>query len=115
MWGLVIGVLVLIGATGGFYTATLLQKQIEVLIGAPVVLAILTWIGSATDLFGFLRTIIREKHEEETIPKLSFCGFTKTSNQVIHGGSDSGGGTYWRNHYFLIVRKESGQGFCKAM
>lgn len=41
-----------IGFTGGFYTAVALQRQIEVLIGAAIVLAVLTWIGSGADLLG---------------------------------------------------------------
>jgi len=45
------GFILIVGFTGGFYLATALQKQIEALIGAAVILAILTWIGTGADFF----------------------------------------------------------------
>ena len=85
-----------------------MQKQIEVLIGAAVVLAVLTWVGSATDLLGLLRDWVREKREEESTPVLQFDGFTKTAEPVTTGNAQS-----FRNTYFVKVRKEKGEGYAK--
>jgi amino acid transporter len=70
IWAIIIIVLIGIGFSAGFYTSNFFQKQIEVLIGAAVVLAVLTWVGSATDLLGLLRDWERDKREEERIPIL---------------------------------------------
>jgi hypothetical protein len=85
IWAIVFATLFGIGFSAGFYTSNFLQKQIEVLIGAAVVLAILTWVGSATDLLGLLRDWLREKRQEERVPVLQFDGFTKTVEPFIHG------------------------------
>ncbi len=77
MWIIVLLVILGIGFAGGFYVANFFQKQIEVLIGAAIVLAVLTWVGSATDLMGLLREWYKEKKEEERIPTLVFNGYTK--------------------------------------
>lgn len=54
-----------IGLAGGFYLALLLQKQVEILIGAAILFAFLTWLGSGVELLGLLRDIYRQKTEEE--------------------------------------------------
>lgn len=56
------------GFTGGFYLATAFQKQIEVLIGAAIVLAFLTWMGSGSEFFKLIREWYKE---QKRLPKLS--------------------------------------------
>ena len=40
----------------------------------PIVLAVLTWIGSGADLVGLLREWYKDKRERESIPKLDYGG-----------------------------------------
>jgi hypothetical protein len=84
--GLLYGLLIAIGVAGGFYFATALQKQIEALIGAAVVIGFLTWLGSGADLLGLLREWFKEKREEERIPQLVFDGFTRSDELFMRGG-----------------------------
>lgn len=88
-----------IGFTGGFYTAVALQRQIEVLIGAAIVLAVLTWIGSGADLLVLLREWYKDQREQEIIPRLVFNGFYKKKNE-----------TFPSENYFLKVSREGGEG-----
>ncbi|MGA9150168.1 MAG: hypothetical protein WBZ36_06305 [Candidatus Nitrosopolaris sp.] len=66
-----------IGFAGGFYLAVAFQRQIEVLVGAAIVLAVLTWLGSGAELLGLLRDWYKEQREQERIPSLAFNGFWK--------------------------------------
>jgi hypothetical protein len=108
IWIIVFTVLFGIGFAAGFYMSNFFQKQIQVLIGAAVVLAVLTWIGSATDLLGLLRDWLREKREEEKIPTLTFDGFYKTPTISFYGNTEKINYTY-----FAIVKKNSGEGYAK--
>ena len=60
----------IISFIGGFYLATFLQNQIEVLIGAAILIAFLTWLGTGADFLGLLREWYREKREAEKTPTL---------------------------------------------
>jgi hypothetical protein len=71
----IIGAFTALGFTGGFYLATALQKQIEALIGAAIVLGFLTWLGSGTDFLRLVREWYKDKREEEMAPKLEFRSF----------------------------------------
>jgi hypothetical protein len=63
---LLVGTVILaIGFAGGFYLALLLQKQIEILIGAAILFAFLTWLGSGAELLGLLRDIYRQGKDYE--------------------------------------------------
>jgi hypothetical protein len=108
IWIIVFAVLFGIGFTAGFYMSNFFQKQIQVLIGAAVVLAILTWIGSATDLLGLLRDWLKEKREEEKTPTLLFDGFYKTPTISMHTDTEKINYTY-----FIVVKKNSGEGYVK--
>ena len=107
VWIVVFLVILGIGFAAGFYLSNYLQNQIQILIGAAIVLAILTWVGSGTDILGLLRDWFREQREEERIPVLVFAEFTKTE--------------VWKNlaeegeyiSYFVIVKKIKGEGFAK--
>jgi len=50
----------IIAGTAGFYLAIVLQKQIEILIGAAIIVAFLSWLGSGTDFIGLVRLVQRE-------------------------------------------------------
>jgi hypothetical protein len=82
VWIVVFLVILGIGFAAGFYLSNYLQNQIQILVGAVIVLAILTWVGSGTDIFGLLRDWLREQREEERIPVLEFAGFTKTDDWI---------------------------------
>lgn len=99
VYGLLFLLCVGIGFAGGFYTAVALQRQIEVLIGAAIVLAVLTWIGSGADLLGLLREWYKDQREQETIPRLVFNGFYKKKNE-----------TFPSENYFVKVSREGGEG-----
>jgi len=107
VWVVVFLVILGIGFAAGFYLSNYLQNQIQVLIGAAIVLAVLTWIGSGTDILGLLRDWFREKREEERIPVLAFAGFTKTDDWINLAEE----GEYIS--YFVIVKKTKGEGFAK--
>ncbi len=57
---------------GGFYLATILQKQIEVLIGAAIIIAFLSWIGSGTDFIGLIREWYKDKQDRKSKGDLEF-------------------------------------------
>jgi hypothetical protein len=99
LYGSLFLLLVGIGFAGGFYTAVALQKQIEVLVGAAIVLAVLTWIGSGADLLNLLREWYKDRREQETIPSLVFDGFYKKKNK-----------TFPKEDYFIKVSREGGEG-----
>lgn len=63
---------ILMSFAGGFYVASILQKQIEVLVGAAIIVAFLSWIGSGTDFIGLIREWYKEKKEEKSIGSLVF-------------------------------------------
>jgi hypothetical protein len=111
IWAMVIIVLIGIGFSAGFYTSNFLQEQIQVLIGAAVVLAVLTWIGSAIDLLGLLRDWVRQKREERT-PILQFEGFVKTSEPFMYRTPPT---EYSRDTFFVIVKKTKEEGYEKAV
>ena len=92
------GFILIVGFTGGFYLATALQKQIEALIGAAVILAILTWIGTGADFLGLLREWWKEKKEEEKTPTLEAGKIYKNTD----------------NAYFLTLRKVKGDGLVEG-
>ena len=71
-----------IGFVGGFYLAVWFQKQIEVLVGAAVVLAVLTWLGSGADFLDLLRDWYKEKRDEELVPRLVFDKYFKIDEPV---------------------------------
>ena len=106
VWVIVFIVILGIGFSAGFYLSNYLQNQIQVLIGAAIVLAVLTWIGSGTDILGLLRDWVREKREER-IPVLAFAGFTKTDDWI----NPAEEGEYIS--YFVIVKKIKGECFAK--
>ena len=86
--------LLVVGFTAGFYLATALQKQIEVLIGAALILAFLTWLGTGADFLGLLREWYREKKEAERTPTLEAGKIYKNQD----------------NTYFLTFQKTKGEG-----
>ena len=88
------GFMIIIGFTAGFYLAVALQKQIEVLIGAAVLLAILTWIGTGADFLGLLREWWKEKKEAERTPTIEAGKIYKDSHNV----------------YYLTFSKTKGEG-----
>jgi len=90
-----------IGFAGGFYLAVALQKQIEVLVGAAIVLAVLTWIGSGANLVGLLREWYKDKREEEKLPSLLFDGYFKTDEPRLRGQVESVKISY----YIRIINK----------
>jgi hypothetical protein len=49
----------------GFYAYGVYQAKLEVLVPVAIVLAVLTWFGSATDILGLLREWYKDKKEEE--------------------------------------------------
>jgi hypothetical protein len=106
--GLLYGLLIAIGVAGGFYFATALQKQIEALIGAAVVIGFLTWLGSGADLLGLLREWFKEKREEERIPQLVFDGFTRSDELFMSGATE-----LHKYTYFVRVRKTAGDGYAE--
>ena len=103
VWVVAFLVILGIGFAAGSYLSNYLQNQIQVLIGAAIVLAVLTWIGSGTDISGLLRDWFREKREEERIPVLAFAGFTKTDDWINLAEE----GEYIS--YFVIVKKTKGE------
>ena len=102
------GLLIAIGVAGGFYFATALQKQIEALIGAAVVIGFLTWFGSGADLMGLLRDWYKEKREDARIPTLIFDGFTKNDEVLMSGPNE-----LHKHTYFVRVRKSTGEGYAE--
>jgi hypothetical protein len=66
-----------IGFAGGFYLAIAFQRQIAVLVGAAIVIAVLTWVGSGADLLGLLRDWYKDKRDEEKMPNLEFGKYFK--------------------------------------
>lgn len=91
-----------IGFAGGFYFAVALQRQIEVLVGAAIVLAVLTWLGSGAELLGLVRDWFKDQREQESIPSLAFNGFWKKKAEV---GFPQG-----LQQYFIKVSREGGEG-----
>jgi antibiotic biosynthesis monooxygenase (ABM) superfamily enzyme len=65
VWLVVFLVILGIGFAAGFYLSNYFQNQIQVLVGAAIVIAVLTWMGSGTDILGLLRDWFREQREEE--------------------------------------------------
>jgi hypothetical protein len=59
-----LGVFIL-GVGLGFYAYGVYQQKLEVLVPVAIVLGILTWFGSATDILGLLREWYKDKKEEE--------------------------------------------------
>jgi len=106
MYALFYSLLIAVGVAGGFYLATALQRQIEALIGAAVVIGFLTWLGSGADLLGLLRDWHREKREEARIPTLVFDGFTR-NNEIFMSGPNE----LHKHTYFVRVRKTTGEGY----
>jgi hypothetical protein len=100
VYGLLFLLCVGIGFAGGFYTAVALQKQIEVLVGAAIVLAVLTWIGSGADLLGLLREWYKDQREQETIPSLIFNGFYEKKTETFP----------FSENYFVKVSRKGGEG-----
>ncbi len=90
-----------IGFAGGFYLAVAFQKQIEVLVGAAIVIAVLTWIGSGADLVGLLREWYKDKREEERLPSLVFEGYFKSDEPQLRGQVESTKISY----YIRIINK----------
>jgi len=54
-----------LGMALGFVAYGAYQQKLEVLVPVAIVLAILTWFGSATDILGLLREWYKDKKEEE--------------------------------------------------
>jgi len=103
--GLLYGLLIAIGVAGGFYFATALQKQIEALIGAAVVIGFLTWLGSGADLLGLLKDWYREKREAERTPTINHTGIFRDNNhETVHDEN------YNESIYYLRIELVSGEG-----
>jgi len=90
--------MIVVGFTGGFFLATALQAQIEVLIGAAIILAFLTWLGTGADFVGLLRDWYREKKETERTPTLEVGKIYKNSEDA----------------YFLTLKKIKGEGLAEG-
>lgn len=103
-----------IGFTGGFYIAVALQKQIQVLIGAAIVLAVLTWIGSGADLLGLLREWYKDKREEERVPKLGFDEFFKIDSQEAGATGELNATRYFVKIINTNSRSEGIAGICQG-
>lgn len=54
-----------LGLALGFVAYGAYQQKLEVLVPVAIVLAVLTWFGSATDILGLLREWYKDKKEEE--------------------------------------------------
>ena len=104
-YALLYGLLIAIGVAGGFYLATALQRQIEALIGAAVVIGFLTWFGSGADLMGLLRDWYKDKREAERTPTINHTEIFRYDNhQEVHGEK------YAESVYYLEVELVSGDG-----
>lgn len=103
--GLLYGLLIAIGVAGGFYLATALQRQIEALIGAAVVIGFLTWLGSGADLLGLLRDWYKDKREAERTPTIDYSGIFRTDQRVEIRGEK-----YTDTTYLLRVELVKGEG-----
>jgi hypothetical protein len=90
--------MIVVGFTGGFFLATALQEQIEVLIGAAIILAFLTWLGTGADFLGLLREWYREKKDAERTPTLEAGKIYKNLEDV----------------YFLTLKKVKGEGLAEG-
>ena len=73
-----------VGFTGGFYVANALQKQIEVLIGAAIILAFLTWLGTGANFIGLIRDWYKDKKEAERIPTLEVGEVYKAEDNTYY-------------------------------
>jgi hypothetical protein len=83
VYGLLFLLLVGIGFAAGFYTAVALQKQIEVLISAAIVLAVLTWIGSGADLLGLLSEWYKDQREQREKRRTELIEHYKRINENV--------------------------------
>jgi len=54
-----------LGVALGFFVYGIYQQKLEVLVPAAIILSILTWFGSATDIIGLMREWYKDKKEEE--------------------------------------------------
>ncbi|MFZ0514911.1 MAG: hypothetical protein WAM14_25135 [Candidatus Nitrosopolaris sp.] len=66
----------------------MVSKADRSLVGAAIVLAVLTWIGSGVDLVGLLR-------EQERLPSLAFDGYFKIDERQQTGSVESVMTTYY--------------------
>ena len=98
-----------IGFTGGFYLSLYFQRQIEVLIGAAILLAFLTWFGSGTDLINLLRDLRKEETEKREKRQQEIRQHTDTLIQKVESDANSSEieGLDWDTHLnFSRYRKE---------
>ena len=81
------------GVAVGFYASNIWQNNLEVLVPAALVLALLTWLGTGADFLGLLREIYNERRQKERIPIFEPKGCYKNSQGM----------------YFLRIQKVKGE------
>ena len=72
-----------VGLTGGYYLALYVQEQYAALLAGAVIFGVLTWVGSATDLLGFIRDWWKDKKEGEKSRKSKLRTHTKNLNNEV--------------------------------
>ena len=112
VFGIVFGVLLLIGMAVGYYMALYNLDKTELLILGAFGFAFLTWVGSGVDLLGLLREWYKDKREAERTPTINQTGVFRTENpEAVHGEK------YIESIYYLQVKLVSGDGMvnnCRA-
>lgn len=73
----------LISFAAGFYIANGLQNQIQVLIGAAIVISFLTWLGSGADFIGLIREWYKDQKQEKSIGELKYGNIIKITRGVF--------------------------------
>lgn len=73
-----------VGLTGGYYLALYIQEEYAALLASAIIFGVLTWLGSATDLLGFIRDWWKDKKEGEKSIKVKLRTHTKNlCNEVF--------------------------------
>ena len=66
---LIIGsALFILAFTGGFYTYAAIQKNLQLLILAAIIFAVLTWAGSGADFLGLLSQWYKDIQQDKRTP-----------------------------------------------
>jgi hypothetical protein len=97
-----------IGFAIGFVATAAYHLQTTALIIFAVVAAIVSWLGSGTDILGLLRDMYKDWKSEQSVPVLRFSGYSKGRETANVDGK------YVYNYtYFAIVKKISGKALAK--